>query len=93
MVCTLDTMEPKPSVIICVPSVAMKGGSFSLAIITPLQKPKNTPTTSTRISAGISGQPHSLYATPPSSAEQSIFDPSERSMPPVIITNVTPNAI
>ena len=54
---TLVMMEPKPMDIICVPRVAMKGGSFSLAIRTPLTKPNAMPTNSVSAMARISGQP------------------------------------
>ena len=54
---TLVMMEPKPMDIICVPRVAMKGGSFSLATRTPLTKPNAMPTNSVSAMARISGQP------------------------------------
>ena len=55
--CTLVMMEPRPAAIICVPRVAMKGGSLSFAIRTPLAKPNAMPTNSVRMIARIRGQP------------------------------------
>ena len=86
-------MEPKPWETIIVPSVAMKGGSFALAIIMPLQKPKNRPEISTSTSARGTGQPQLVKAVPPMMAEHIITVPMDRSMPPVMITNVTPKAM
>ena len=90
--CTLVIIEPMPEAIIWVPRVAMKGGSLSFATNMPFAKPNTTPTNIVRNTESISGQP-CLKEKPPSSAAHIIAVPRERSIPPVMMTKVTPNAI
>ena len=91
--CTLVMMEPRPMDIICVPSVAMKGGSFRRATSVPLMKPKPTPTKMVSASARMSGQLWTLNTYAPSRAAHIMTVPRDRSMPPVMMMNVTPKAM
>ncbi len=91
--CTLVMMEPKPWLIIMVPSVAMKGGSFSLATITPLRKPNTAPTSTATSRETISGKCSCLKVYAPSRAAHIITVPRDRSMPPVMMIKVTPKAM
>ena len=75
-----------------VPSVAINAGSFSFATNTPFKSPNATGIMIVRIMAAINGQPPVLYAYPPMSAPHIMIVPIERSIPPVMITNVTPRA-
>ena len=86
MVRTLERMEPNPCEMSMTPSLA-------LAIMTPLSSPKHRPTTGTSSSASQTGQPQTVNATPPMSAEHIMAVPMDRSIPPVMMTNVTPKAI
>jgi len=67
----------------------MKGGNFSLDTMSPLKNPNPVPTKMMRRRDGSIGTP-CLSATPPISAEAIITVPTERSMPPEMMTNVTP---
>ncbi len=91
--CTLVMMEPTPWDIIIVPSVAMNGGSRSLATSRPLARPNVAPTATVSSSASASGHWCCLNTNAPSSAEHIMTVPIERSMPPVMMTNVTPKAM
>ncbi len=80
-----------------VPSVTMKAGTFSLAMMTPLTKPTAaappTPATSPARTAGNSGAPP-LKAARRASAERTearlITHPTDRSMPAAMMTKVWP---
>ena len=89
---TFDTIDPTPIETIIVPKVAIKGGSLSLATMYPFNVPNAVATA--RISTNESGidQFQVLYAVPPISVAHIITVPTERSIPPVMITNVTPIA-
>src|SRR5271165_7371389 len=81
-----------------VPSVTMKAGTLSLAIMTPLTKPTTaappTPAASPTRTEGKSGTPE-LKAPRNASAESTearlITHPTERSMPAAMMTNVWPS--
>ncbi len=90
---TFETIEPVPRLIIIVPSVAMNGGSFRRLTRMPLKRPKLVDTRSMSNSESHIGHPHVLYAVPPMIVAAIITVPQERSMPPVMITNVTPMAM
>jgi hypothetical protein len=87
--CTLATMEPMPIEIIIVPSVTMNGGIFSRETKRPLKKPKAMPTAMTRMREGTIGNP-CLRAVPPMMAAHIMTVPTERSIPPLMMTKVTP---
>ena len=89
---TLETMEPTPMEIIMVPMVTMKAGILSREIMSPLKVPKAMPTRMMRNMVGSIGSP-CLSAVPPIIAEAIMTVPTERSMPPVMITKVTPIAM
>ena len=90
--CTFDTIELKPREIIIVPSVAMNGGNPNFAIKIPLNNPNTPPITNIANNASHNGQPIFVWSTPPTMAEHIITVPIDKSIPPVIITNVTPIA-
>ena len=72
----------------CVPSVAMKEGIFSLDTIRPLSAPETRPMRRTAGKAqGPSGPRRSMNTT----ETRDIIDPTERSMPPVRMTQACPN--
>jgi hypothetical protein len=89
---TFETMEPVPKLIIIVPRVAIKGGNFSRLTRIPLKRPKEVATMMIRIKESHIGHPQVLYAVPPMIVAAIITVPQERSIPPVIMTNVTPIA-
>ena len=89
---TCETMEPVPIEIIMVPSVTMKGGILSRDTSIPLKKPKARPTTMMRRREGTMGKPF-FSAVPPMMAAHIITVPMERSIPPEIMTKVTPMAM
>src|SRR3990167_6831364 len=71
------------------PSVAMKGGSLSTVTHRPLIRPHRAPTSNPASMASGTGTPAftARAATTPASARMA---PTERSMPPVMITQVAP---
>ncbi len=75
--------------IIMVPSVTMNGGIFSRETKMPLKKPKARPTRMIRIREGNIGSP-CLNAMPPMRVAAIMTVPMERSIPPLMITKVTP---
>ncbi len=76
-----------------VPRVAINGGSFKRLTKMPLIYPNATPTPIIKNRDAHIGQPQVLKAVPPIIAAHIITVPTERSIPPDIITNVTPIAI
>ncbi len=72
-----------------VPSVTMKGGIFSRETMRPFKRPKASPTTTIRRREGTMGNP-CLSAVPPMMAAAIMTVPTERSIPPLMMTNVTP---
>ena len=82
--------KPRPTVII--PNVTMNGAILLLVIMRPLINPKTKPAKSPPkmgTITGKSGFEANKAATTPATAT---IDPTDKSIPPVIITNVTPNA-
>src|SRR6266403_3968569 len=74
------------------PSVAMKGGILSFAIRVPFTIPASVPVTRpARIPTGT-GRCQLVMNTPVVTAERVITVPMERSIPPVMMTKVTPSA-
>ena len=74
------------------PSVAINGGILSFEIIAPLIRPQTAPVSrppSTPITIGIC---HLVMNTPVITAASVITVPIDRSIPPEMITNVTPKA-
>ena len=86
---TLEMMEPTPMEIIMVPRVTINGGIFSRDTMMPLKAPNARPTTMIRMRDGTMGKP-CLSAVPPVMAAAIMTVPTERSMPPLIMTKVTP---
>ena len=74
------------------PSVAMKGGTFILAMTKPLTRPQAPPASRPTTTPSGTGSPRSTMNTPVMTAEKVSTVPIERSMPPVMMTKVTPNA-
>ncbi len=74
------------------PSVAMKGGILSFAIRIPLTIPASVPVTRPARVPSSTGRCQSVMNTPVITAERVITVPMERSMPPVMMTKVTPSA-
>ena len=70
----------------------MKGGIFMRAIIKPLSSPAVVPVNRPTTMPTGTGKPWLVTATPVMTAESVITVPTERSMPAVMITNVTPSA-
>ena len=75
--------------IIMVPRVTMKGGIFRRETRTPLKPPKARPTRMIRMSEGTIGNP-CLSAMPPMRVAAIMTVPTERSIPPLMMTKVTP---
>ena len=74
------------------PKVATKGGIFIREMMTPLTKPASMPVSNpTRIPNGI-GKRQTVTATPVVTADKVITVPTDRSMPAVMMTKVTPRA-
>ena len=74
------------------PSVAMKGGRRALAIISPFSRPISAPAASPARTAGSDGEPRrsSRAETSPAKA---ITEPTDRSMPAVMMTRHSPKAL
>src|SRR3984957_15031865 len=74
------------------PSVTINGGILNSAISAPLSAPPPHPINKvTSIASGI-GQCQSITSDPNTTAQSPIIDPTERSIPPVIITGVNASA-
>ena len=74
------------------PSVAMKGGTLSLATITPLTKPHSAPNPMAAAMPRPSGRPQYVSTTPAITAQKVIIVPTDRSMPAVMMTKVQATA-
>ncbi len=89
---TPEIMSDRPRAIIIMPRVAIKGGTCMREMTMPLTNPAVMPV---RIPAtmptGI-GIPMKVMKTPVMTADRVITVPTERSMPAVIMINVTPSA-
>ena len=70
------------------PSVAMNGGTFSLAMMIPETAPHSAPNASAATTPRINGMPQLVSTTPHMTAVKVISVPTERSMPPVMMTKV-----
>ena len=75
-----------------VPSVTISGGDLRRVIITAFSAPPNSPTASVAMIANHSGMPASHQSPPITTAAKPIIEPTERSIPPVIIIGVITNA-
>ena len=79
-------------VIICIASVAINGGSFITAIAKPLTAPQSAPIKKPNRIASQIGKPQLTNAMPLITQEKVMVVPMERSMPAVVMQNVTPSA-
>ena len=73
-------------------SVTMNGGICVLAMMAPLNRPKMTPERMPMRMPAISGRPHQTTAAAPSTPDMAMMEPTDRSMPPRIMTMVMPQA-
>jgi hypothetical protein len=80
-----------------VPNVTMNGAILNFATITPFNAPSNEPKTKAKrnvsTNASVESGPNRLrkkIETPPTNAA---IDPTERSIPPLMMTNVIPSPI
>ena len=78
-----------PRATIIVPRVAMNGGSLSLVINNPFNKPFAIPTNKPITILSHKGTP-AMAAMTETVPESAMIDPMDKSMPPVMIANVTP---
>ena len=74
------------------PSVTISGGRFSLVISTAFSSPAAHPNTSAAPAAAGIGQPPSRHSTPNTTAESPMIEPTDRSIPPVIMIGVIASA-
>src|SRR6185436_11917725 len=75
-----------------VPKVTISGGALSLVIIAAFSAPPNNPTMSViAIATGID-RPASRQRPPMTTADRPIIEPTERSIPPVMMIGVMINA-
>lgn len=90
-VVSLPSRRATPRMAVSEPSVTMKGGSFSQAMMAPLRKPQARPAA---IAAGTPSMPRSGTSETMTAimAEAARMEPTERSMPPVRMTKVMPAA-
>ncbi len=72
-----------------VPSVTISGETFSRAMSDPFSKPPVMPIDNAAPAAAGIGQCASCQSAPKLTAQSPIMDPTERSMPPVMITGVS----
>jgi len=78
---------------VIVPIVVMNAGMFKNDISTPFTTPVSRPTSRPTSTATAIGRLKSFMQLAHIMPAKDIIDPTERSMPPVIITNVIPMAI
>jgi hypothetical protein len=83
-----DTTRESPLFTSIIPSVAMKGGIFNLAIRVPEITPLKAPMAIAATRPNHNGSCQSLKTTPAVTAVNVIRQPTERSMPPVMMTKV-----
>src|SRR5512139_1702009 len=86
------TTSDKPLVIYNMPSVATKGGIFILVTISPLNMPHNAPVTNPATIPTNTGICQIIMTCAVMTAENVMTVPTERSMPPLMMTKVTPKA-
>ena len=82
-----------PLMIIIIPKVAIKGGRSKNTVKLPFIKPIIVPTPIPAITAIIIGALKSLITVAVTTPLRAIIAPTERSIPPVMMTNVIPTAI
>ena len=70
----------------------MNGGIPSTETLNPLTSPISPPKSTAPITPNSTGTPLFVISTPEMTAHSAIPVPTERSMPPVMITNVVPSA-
>ena len=75
-----------------VASVTMNGGIFTLPMSMPLKKPSTQPTSTTVKNVSIT-ELEALNATTPRPPISESIEPTDRSMPPVMITRPMPKAM
>ena len=75
------------------PSVTMNDGMLQCTLTNPLTSPATKPVATQISAAGASDHPQSVMAIPRTAAPSAITEPTERSMPAMISTNVMPTAI
>ena len=85
------SMSAAPRATLIIPRVAMKGGSRPTVISRPLIRPHASPIASAIAIPTGAGRPLSSASARPIPAKAST-DPTDRSMPPEMITNVIPMA-
>ena len=87
-----EKISAKPRAIPIIPNVAINGGTFSLVIKIPFANPRIAP--KPRVTRIVRKRfPVAAKTIPPTTAEQANTEPTERSIPPEIITKVSPTAI
>ena len=86
------TTKESPDVIIITPKVAINAGIFRRDTIRPVSVPIIVPTKIQIILPSHSGRLRPVTHNPDITAEKVMTVPIERSIPPVMITNVTPSA-
>ena len=69
----------------------INGGTFQYATRYPLNTPNSTPIRMLITRLGAIGTPYVVRQYPETREQQNITGPMEKSIPPVAITNVTPN--
>jgi hypothetical protein len=74
------------------PNVTMRGGIRSRVMMSALSPPPATPTPTAASAAAPTGQPASRHSFPSTTATSPRSDPTDRSMPPVMMTGVTASA-
>src|SRR5918994_591409 len=88
----LAITSARPRATLSMPSVAMNGGSLKRAIRIPFARPHRPPIRMPPRMPSGSGSPAFVTMVPVITADNVMTVPIERSMPPVMITNVTPIA-
>ena len=86
-----ESMSADPRATLIMPSVAMNGGRRPIVISAPFPRPQARPTTRPTAAAAAIGSPASC-AVPSATPASATIEPTDRSMPPVRITNVIPTA-
>lgn len=87
-----DMTRFKPFIIIIIVNVAIKGGSFIFATIKPFITPHITPVIIPKMMHSQMGHPQIVSAVPLMMAVKVMIGPTDKSIPAVMMTNVTPMA-
>src|ERR1035437_5556664 len=74
------------------PSVTISGGRFNLVIRPAFNSPARHPDSSAAPAAAAIGQPPSRHRTPNTTAESPMMEPTDKSIPPVIMIGVSASA-